>query len=519
MAVGQRDAIYQNIKGLHIPAILRWCLISLGLIGLVWLALYNLPYNPRPWFDEGEHLRVPKTLVEYGKYAVWSAAGFRYFGPTIGVGPTVLLPIALVFQIFGVGLVQGRAVILVYLGVVLALYWLYSLKLWKSALFSTFALAFLCAVPGIELITLGRQVLGEVPALAFFLGGLLAWWRAGSKDTPQWGWIAAAGSLWALAAITKSTYGLLLPPILVTLWLANKFYYKVVGWDWRAFALPAVMVVGGLGGWYFIILLFLGGGNFSSNLELLRQASGGSAFVFSLNRMQSALKFVVGPEGLWGLAIPGLIYGIWLGRERTAGNLRLAMPLLFCLGWLGWFCFASVAWPRYAFPAMVVSSMFAAKLIWDAPKLLLKALHRPEWRVGLQVIVGLLVAALLVFGYATQVKETVKVDDGAQRLAAYLNQNVSKTALVETWESEMGFLTEHSYHYPSAEMLDKAVRRYWLNNSIAPLAEIYKPESLKPDYLINGPFSSWNNLYPASLLAEHYKLVGTFGDYTLYQRV
>jgi hypothetical protein len=195
------------------------------------------------------------------------------------------------------------------------------------------------------------------------------------------------------------------------------------------------------------------------------------------------------------------------------------MPLLFCIGWLGWFCFASVAWPRYAFPAQVVCSLFAAKLIWDAPALLVKVLHRPEWRTAITVIVGGLAAALLVIGFATQVTETVKVDDGAQRLATYLNQNVSKTALVETWESEMGFLTDHSYHYPPAEMLDKAVRRYWLKGAIPPLAEIYKPENLKPDYLINGPFSSWNELYPASLLAEHYKLVGTFGDYSLYQRI
>ena len=67
------------------------------------------------WFDEGSHLHVPKTLVKYGVYADISSEGFRYYGPTIGVGPTVMLPIAAMFKVFGVGLLQARIVIAFYL--------------------------------------------------------------------------------------------------------------------------------------------------------------------------------------------------------------------------------------------------------------------------------------------------------------------------------------------------------------------------------------------------------------------
>jgi hypothetical protein len=62
------------------------------------LSFYNLETYPRTWFDEGSHLHVPKTLVQYGVYADISAEGFRYFGPTTGVGPTVMLPVALAFK-------------------------------------------------------------------------------------------------------------------------------------------------------------------------------------------------------------------------------------------------------------------------------------------------------------------------------------------------------------------------------------------------------------------------------------
>jgi 4-amino-4-deoxy-L-arabinose transferase-like glycosyltransferase len=86
-------------------------LIALALF----LALINLPYAPRTWFDEGSHLHVPKTLVQHGVYADISSEGYRYYGPTIGIGPTIMLPIALVFKLFGVGLLQGRLVIVAYL--------------------------------------------------------------------------------------------------------------------------------------------------------------------------------------------------------------------------------------------------------------------------------------------------------------------------------------------------------------------------------------------------------------------
>ena len=64
----------------------RACLAALIAVALL-LALVNLPYAPRTWFDEGSHLHVPKTLVQHGVYADISSEGYRYYGPTVGVGP------------------------------------------------------------------------------------------------------------------------------------------------------------------------------------------------------------------------------------------------------------------------------------------------------------------------------------------------------------------------------------------------------------------------------------------------
>jgi 4-amino-4-deoxy-L-arabinose transferase-like glycosyltransferase len=504
------------------PDWLKWLARLGGLLGLLlagWLAYYNLGYSPATWFDEGEHFRVAKTLVQYGQYAVWSADGFRYFGPTIGVGPTMLLPVALAFKLFGVGLVQGRIVIGLYLALAAVLYWFYARRLGQSAPFAWLALLLLLAAPGIAFINLGRQGLGEIPASAFFLAGLLVWLKNSERNTPTWrGWLAA-GVLWGLAAITKSNYGLLLPPALALAWLLNRFYYRQARITWLAFGLPLVLTVGGLGGWYVIILLFLGGGDFNTNLQLLREASGGSAFVFSIERMTSAWKFFLGPQALFGLAAPGLLYGLWLARKRTPESFKWALPLAFCLVWLAWFLGASIGWPRYAFPALLLCPLFTVKLLLDSPALLAVWLKRPAWRLKLNFLAALLLAGLIGGGMLSQVPDTLKVDDSAQQLAAYLNRNIDRQAVIETWESELGLLTDNRYHYPPPELLDKAVRLKWLNGNGPALAELYQPENLTPDYLIEGKFARWNELYPPGLLSSHYQLQATFGEYKLYKRL
>src|SRR5260221_12832379 len=82
---------------------------------VLFLVFYNLANYPLTWFDEGSHLHVPKTLILHGVYADFSSEGFRYYGPTVGVGPTVMLPIAAVFWAFGIGLLQARVVMALYL--------------------------------------------------------------------------------------------------------------------------------------------------------------------------------------------------------------------------------------------------------------------------------------------------------------------------------------------------------------------------------------------------------------------
>src|SRR5262249_22104751 len=129
---------------------------------LLFFAIYRLADFPITWFEEGSHLRVAKALVRSGVNADSSSSGFD-FGPTLGVGPMVTVPIALVFKLFGIGLVQARLVIVVYLVAGLFLFYRLARTL-ESESVAWRAIALLISSRSIALLETGREVLGEVPA-------------------------------------------------------------------------------------------------------------------------------------------------------------------------------------------------------------------------------------------------------------------------------------------------------------------------------------------------------------------
>src|SRR5262249_43890149 len=194
----------------HTLLVVGW--IAFALIAVV-LATYHLDRYPSTWFDEGSHLHVPKDLIQFGVYADRSSDGFHYFGPTIGVGPTVMLPIALAFRLAGIGLLQARLVIVLYMLASIALLCLLAGRRygWATALV---AATLLVVTPGVDFLTTGREVLGEVPAFAFLLVGIYFWWRSleARRETAA---ILGAGLGFGLAALTKNQFGLVLVPTFV----------------------------------------------------------------------------------------------------------------------------------------------------------------------------------------------------------------------------------------------------------------------------------------------------------------
>ncbi len=484
------------------------------------LVAINLPYAPRTWFDEGSHLHVPKALVQYGKYADISATPdgdieFRYHGPTIGIGPTIMLPVAAVYQTFGVGLTQGRLVIVIYFAIALVAGYAVARRLydrWTALI----ALALLLASRTVNyegLIEYGRQVLGEAPGVAFVFLGMLAWLAAlrtagqpALRRTHRL-WSVAAGLGFGLALVTKNQFVLIVPPALVLIALLDWRYYRHGTWALRL--VPPVIAAGCFGLWTIIQFALLGPGTFFENLQQTRQAAGGAIFVFNPHSTLRAGYYLVRPDLYGGLIVPALAYTVWRARHRTSQGLSEALLALVIGLWLVWFVGVSLGWPRYAFPAVALSALTVARLIHDGVIRLRRVLPVAATIASVYAVI------IIALPIALTARVVFSPDDSAQRFAAYLNATVPETAIIATWEPELGVLTDHRYLYPPQPTLDQAVRHTWLGGD--PVR--YDWYAARPEYVVIGGFGSYTGVYNTPELERFYVQEQQIGAYALFRRL
>src|SRR5690606_29505524 len=119
-----------------------------------------------------------------GIYADYASDGIRYYGPAVGVGPTVMLPIAALFKVAGVSIPLARIVIVAYAALALLMLYALGTRLVNNRL-GLLAVALLVLAPGIEFIMAARNVLGEVPGLFFVLAGYWLWLKPGPRSLIQ----------------------------------------------------------------------------------------------------------------------------------------------------------------------------------------------------------------------------------------------------------------------------------------------------------------------------------------------
>ncbi len=495
--------------------LLRSISVAVAIALVLFLSLYNLTNYPVTWFDEGSHLHVPKALVRFGVYADYSSEGFRYYGPTVGVGPTVMLPIAAAFKLFGIGLLQARLVMVLYL--LAAIYAFYRLALVLGGRrLAWVATALLVTSRGVSLIEYGRQVLGEVPGLFFMAIGLALWLASWEKAGLRR--LVLVGLLLGLSVVTKNQYLLVLVPTLGLAWLANLLYYRTA--PQRIFILPGLIAVACFAVWQIYMILYLGPATASENLEMLRQQSASAALVFSPGLMKESLKYLLSLDVYLGMLVPVLVYGLVISLPRRREGQRWGTLWILMVVNLVWYVVASIGWPRYAFPGLSIASLFVASFfhwltdgfqigtsnLWRTLQGEMASVHQHALRWAMLLWLLVMVSRPLSYTMRQIIAPPPNVPVA---MAAFLDQHVPRDALIETFEPEMGFLTDHRYHFAPTVILQHAVRHVWLGGP--PPSEGYDfVQREHPDYVLVGPFARWIDLYPAEMLAERYQRVVQF---------
>lgn len=483
------------------------------LLSLVW----KLTDYPTLWFDEGEFLQVPKNLLTTGQYATRSSEGMRVFDPAITTGPSVLLPIAVALQIFGVGLLPARMVMVGYAigSIVMMILIARSFANWRAVAVIVGVMVF---APWSQFLNLGRQVMGEMAAFAWLLLGI--WLFRRTLLRPSWSLSVLTGIAFGLSILAKPQSALIWPTLIAVM-LADRFYYKEVGT--RRLLVPLITSMALFAAWYLVQWSVLGNSEFLARVFDTGSATGTTLATFSPRRWLANVNTLWQSSYIvWGA--PAIIYQAAITiqqRRRGAGDLLL---LLVVVVWLAWYVLGSVGWIRYAFTPITISTIFIVRLIGaltnefytDWSRLRSELRGEVQLFAAGQMAFTLVPIAIVLLGIVSTLDSIRSAPtDSAQEMAALLDQEIPRDAVIETWEWQLAFLSDRTFHHPPFEVLEAKIRELQFGQPYPP--ELYQVSDHQPAYLIEGPFSNWTQLYASESVKNACKLIEQADPYEMYK--
>lgn len=487
-------------------------LLAVSLPSLTW----NLADHPAAWFDEGYKINAAWTLAEHGVYGTETVDGTIPFDPGISAGPVLILPVALAFELGGVGLVQGRIVAVLFaLAAVLAFYEVCRFAYGgEVALLLTLALIAAGAHPQVGLIQLGRQVMGEVPGLACVLVGLRLWFASWTSGRRTLALLSGVFCAMALLAKLQIVAGLL--PALAVAGAARR---RAGRSDWIVSFTPLVVAIALTAAWRAVEYGLTPAAMVVQNSAMFRlvvettilRPHRGRALGNSANIATAFMLLAIG------------LASLRLAWRRDGGDRAWAtfVLVLFVGSCSLWYVAFSIAWLRYGFYGLVLATALLGGPLEDLLAALRNRFPSPHRRLQ-RGAVALLASAALVLNLAGAARAECT---GAAEMAAYVRTQVPPDAVIESWDVELDALSGHwSYHHPHQRYLFLAARRYFLEpvndggDARDRFALDYDPLQSDPSFVISGPMSEWTRVYDR-VLWTHFRLVATFGRYRLFERV
>jgi 4-amino-4-deoxy-L-arabinose transferase-like glycosyltransferase len=500
-----------------------------GLIALLALPLllWHLDTHPVPWFDEGFTTHAARMLTEQGVYGTYNVQdGYVHFDSGVSTGPAVVLAIAVSFKVLGHGMWQARLVNVIF-GLVLLWSCFALMRRLYGTTFGLLAVLILLAWPnfaGVGLQRMSRQVLGEVPALAFLALGwnvlFSSWGTQSSKRSTVMA--ALAGVLFGLGIITKSQVGIVFLPALglISLLRLRTDYKNLIRW-----ALPVIMT----------LLTFIAWRTFEywgqQDASAAIKAANTEGYIKSiqllllpfnfgrwLNRSDWVLLFImfVGSVScLWRARVWQLLKPAQKDEQYQEATLGLFVFL-----YAVWFGFVSIGWARYGFVGYMISVLLCAKFGFDVLGWVFARLPE-DWRPAQPSAVryklmGVLVAGLV--GSHCVDLFTMQPDDSAQLTADYIRTQIPREAVIETMEWELDAISGHwELHHPAEADSFEAIQQIFYERHKPNLT--YDELQANPDYLIVGAMSDFTGVYDEEALNKHFKLLNEFGAYKIYQRL
>ncbi|GAB4528995.1 MAG: hypothetical protein Kow0063_05680 [Anaerolineae bacterium] len=379
-----------------------------------------------------------------GAYLMWAwlvHSGHPLYSETVSVSaPLFILALDWAFDLAGVSLVTGRALVLVFFGLAfISLAWGGRLLqdglagLMAAATFSLAPLAF----------SLSRVAIGEIPSVALASLAVtlaLVYWRRGGT-----GWLALSGLTWSLSLLTKAMNPSAAVPII---WLISTRH-----WDnpKRWSAIVKAILVWGLAALLPVAICLL----IYDPLALYDQAV---AFRFELRETyawllaDNVMQFVLFLKQNWGLVVMALAGAVLLACEARwdvliAVGLWLATSTLIVLLHSPLFFHHTVI----LLPALVLmAGSGVARTV---------ALLRAQRRAGSAVGAAGILALLLALPGTLQANQTVRTASFGREAEAivFLSQVTSPADMVISDNLLLPFMAERQTPPPLGDLAQVAI--------------------------------------------------------------
>ncbi|MBI5405865.1 glycosyltransferase family 39 protein [Candidatus Kaiserbacteria bacterium] len=363
---------------------LHWGLCILAVAILLVASTYKLSESPGIWLDEGIYTQLGMNVAQTGQLALQVAPAEFQHSSYISVGYPLIRPLALSYKLFGVGVVQGRAVMVVFILLfALASYWL--MRRLYGPWVAAWSLLLLAGFP--MLYGNGKSVLGEVPGLFFFILTLLALSYLEESGYRSWRWSVAAGLAAGLCIATKPIFLLVIGAVLVTLIIK-----RGSGVTWSSVVIGTAALLIPFAYWLYTQL----GADVTLSSILHDYGNPYVATHMATLVLQNALRFFTETTPLY----TALLLGIWatalfVRRRMTSISGAELLAFFFCLLIIASYL-RLPGWYRYLFPATIIVLMFlpaAAHIVFRALQEKWMVLKNQTWLIS--VVLALLVCAQL----------------------------------------------------------------------------------------------------------------------------
>ncbi|TSC63498.1 MAG: hypothetical protein Athens041674_65, partial [Parcubacteria group bacterium Athens0416_74] len=319
------------------------------------LALFRLSENPPTWMDEGVIDQISINIAAYGIYGIQTAPDTFTSANFMTTSFPVFYPVAASFALFGTTLLNARIVMFAFMALlcVTGYFLIQSVareRKYSLALFSLFLLVTFAPLYGH-----GKNVLGEVPGLLFFVASLLALSYA-QRATQFRPWLVS-GTLLGLSMVTKPLYLLILLPTTLVMYVV--MYRRVSFVNMVAFGLgvTAMLVL-----WFFLHVTSI------AVLKEILFAANTNNVALSTRILENASQFISQLQPIYFFGLLAVWWGSLLLRLR--GSIKISDAELFAavfsvMNLLMYL--ASRGFYRYFFPAEVLALLFLPHALYETP--------------------------------------------------------------------------------------------------------------------------------------------------------